>query len=350
MKKILLACMLFVALQANAQSIPSEEQAAQIAALTEQVNTLQAKGEKWDKVIAALPKISAYVQGRYTYADDESSFRLRRVRLNLTGTITPKIDYKFQAELSSFKLLDAYVDFKPYEQFKVKAGQFKVPLSIENTDDTPKNMPLIDYSLAMQRLVANSEKVGDTTLKATGRATGLSLHGALAQGMLAYDLAVFNGTDVNTVDNNKSKDVVGRLTLAPIKGWRISGSYYWGEYGKEYYTRERWSFGTRYDDGTLLLGAEYFGGKTGLTKGEVDADGWYVMGGYAFCKKWALAARYDTYQEKATEHYAKFEQSNYTVGLSWSPVKNIRLQGNYVYEKHLVGHRNVAMLQFTAGF
>lgn len=350
MKKILLAIFAVTALQVSAQTTSSEEQAAQIAALTEQVNALQTKGEKWDKAIAALPKISAYVQGRYTYADDESSFRLRRVRLNLAGTITPKIDYKFQAELASFKLLDAYVDYKPYEQLKLKMGQFKVPLSMENTDDTPKNMLLLDYSLAMQRLVANSEKVGDVTLKAAGRATGISLHGALAEGVLAYDLAVFNGTDLNTVDNNKSKDVVGRLTLTPVKGWRVSGSYYWGEYGKEYYARERWSFGSRYDDGRLFIGAEYFGGKTGLAKGEIDADGWYVMGGFAFCKKWTAAARYDTYQEKATEHYPKFEQTNYTVGLSFAPVKNIRLQANYVYEQYVVGHRNVAMVQLTAGF
>lgn len=73
MKKILLAIFAFATLQVSAQTTPSEEQAAQIAALTEQVNALQTKGEKWDKAIAALPKISAYVQGRYTYADDESS-------------------------------------------------------------------------------------------------------------------------------------------------------------------------------------------------------------------------------------------------------------------------------------
>lgn len=350
MKRFLLALFAFTALEVSAQTPTAEEQAAQIAALTEQVNQLETKSQKWDKALAALPKISAYVQGRYSYADDESSFRLRRVRLNLSGAITPKIDYKFQAELASFKLLDAYFDYKPFEQFKIKAGQFKVPLSMENTDDTPKNMLLIDYSMAMQRLVGCSEKVGDATIKATGRATGLGLHGTFCEGAVAYDLALFNGTDLNTVDNNKSKDIVGRLTLRPVAGWSISGSYYWGEFDEEYYTRERWVFGTGYDDGKIVARAEYFGGKTGLLYDTVDAEGWYLLGGYYFCQKWSAAVRYDTYCEKATEHYPKFEQSNYTVGLAWSPVKNIRIQANYVYEDHLVGHRNLAMVQFTAGF
>lgn len=351
MKKFLLALVLFGATHAVAQTTTSEEQAAQIAQLTEEVNQLKATSNKWDKVLAAMPKISGYVMGRYTYAGDQSTFRLRRVRMSVAGEIGKKIDYKFQAELSSFKLLDAYFNYKPFESFKVKAGQFKVPFTVENTDYTPTKMILMDHPMVLDRLVGSSEKIGDTTLKSTGRELGIDLHGSLLNKVLHYDLAIFNGAGLNTTDNNKSKDVVARLKVTPCQGLTLSGSYYWGEYDDTFFTRERWAFGGVYDKGAVLVRAEYVGGKTGFEDAELESDGWYVLGGYRFCDgKWAVAARYDSFTEN-TELRDDTTQSNYTVGVAWKPIKNLRLQGNYVYEDHAAGgHRNVAMVQVTASF
>lgn len=350
MKKILFILCAFCTLGATAQTT-SEEQAAQIAKLTEEVNQLKADNQKWDKVISSLPKISGYVMGRYTYADDQSTFRLRRVRMSIAGEFGAKIDYKFQAELSSFKLLDAYVNYKPFESFKIKAGQFKVPFTIENPDYSPTKMILMDYPMVIDRLAGNSEKVGDTTLKNTGRELGINFHGTLLNKMLQYDLAIINGAGLNTTDNNKSKDVVGRLKFMPCKGLTLSGSYYWGEYGDTFYGRERWAFGGAYDKGAVIVRAEYVGGKTGFEEFELKSDGWYLLGGYRFSDgKWAVAARYDTFTEN-TDARDDSTQTNYTVGVAWKPIKNIRLQGNYVMEDHAVGdNRNVVMMQLTASF
>ena len=123
MKKIFLCLLMLATASVYAQTMTSEEQAAAIERLTREVEQLKAESQthtKWDKVVAAMPKISGYVMGRYTYNGDESTFRLRRVRLSVAGDIGKKIDYKFQAELSSFKLLDAYFNYKPFEQFKVR--------------------------------------------------------------------------------------------------------------------------------------------------------------------------------------------------------------------------------------
>lgn len=350
MKKFLFALCAFCTFAATAQTT-SDEQAAQIAKLTEEVNQLKATNQKWDKVISAMPKISGYVMGRYTYADDQSSFRLRRVRVSIAGDIGTKIDYKFQAELSSFKLLDAYFNYKPFESFKVKAGQFKVPFTIENTDYTPTKMILMDHPMVLDRLVGSSEKIGDTTLKSTGRELGINFHGSLLNKMLHYDVALFNGAGLNTTDNNKSKDVIGRLKFVPVAGLTLSGSYYWGEYGAANYARERWAVGGVYDKGAVLVRAEYVGGKTGFEGAELDSDGWYVLGGYRFCDgKWSVAARYDSFTEN-TDQRDDTTQANYTLGVAWKPIKNIRIQGNYVYEDLAVGDgRNVAMIQVTASF
>ena len=350
MKKLLLLVCLVGAIGVNAQTMTAEEQEARIQQLTEEVNTLKKKGTTWDKITKALPKISGYVMGRYTYNGDESTFRLRRVRVPLAGDITPKLDYKFQAELSSFKLLDAYFNYKPFDELKIKAGQFKVPFTIENTDYTPTKMILMDHPMVLDRLVGSSEKIGETTLKSTGRELGIDVHGTLFDGVLNYDVAVFNGAGLNTTDNNKSKDVVARLKLTPIKGLTLSGSYYWGEYGKEFYARERFSVGGVYDCTNFVVRAEYVGGVTGFESGEIDSEGWYALAGWRFKEgKWLVAARYDTFTEN-TDMRSATEQTNYTLGLAWKPLKFLRLQANYVHEDMAVGHRNVGMMQVTASF
>lgn len=355
MKKFLLALFLFGTFGVQAQNLTQEEMQAQIASLTEEVNTLQQKSNTWDKFTQAMPKISGYVMGRYMYNGDESTFRLRRVRVSVAGDLTPKLDYKFQAELSSFKLLDAYFNYKPFDQLKIKAGQFKVPFTIENTDYTPTKMILMDHPMVLDRLVGTSEEIGDTMLKTAGRELGIDLHGAFFEGMLKYDVAVFNGAGLNVTDNNKSKDVVARLMLTPVKGLTISGSYYWGEFGDMYYARERFAVGAVYDCKHFLVRAEYIGAKTGL-EGQydvinVDQEGWYALAGWRINEKWMMAARYDTFTED-TEARSATEQVNYTFGVAWKPYKFIRLQANYVHEDRMqgFGHRNVGMVQATLSF
>lgn len=349
MKRFLLLIFMLGALGVKAQTMTPEEQSAAIKQLTEEVNALKAKQTAWDKVLKSMPKISGYVMARYAYNGDESTFRLRRVRLSFTGDITPKLDYKFQAELSSFKLLDAYFNYKPFEQFKVKVGQFKIPFSIENTEYSPTKIILIDHPMGMQRLMGFDEKVGDSTQKNTGRELGINLHGSLLNKFLHYDLGIFDGAGLNTTDNNKSKDVVGRVIVAPIEGLRVSGSYYWGEFGSEFYTRERWTVGAVYDKGPLMVRSEYIAGTTGFAGGEIDSEGWYALAGWRFDDKWSVAARYDTFSENTKAE--ALDLTNYTVGVAWKPIKHFRLQLNYQHEdRSAKGHRNGVIVQATASF
>lgn len=350
MKKWIIGLFLFAAAGAHAQQMTDEEEQAAIRQLTEEVQSLKQEQSTWAKIKAALPTLSGYAQIRYTYGTDVSEFKLRRVRLSLAGSITPKIDYKLQAELSSFKLLDAYVDYKPFNQLKIKAGQFKIPFSIENTEYTPTRMELLDYPLALQKLMGFSETVGKGIISATGRDTGLSLRGSFFGNILSYDLGVFNGTGVAASENNKSKDVAARLMLRPVEGLTIAGSYFWGEYDTACYARERSSFGACYDRGPLVLRAECFFGTTGIDgQGEVDSDGYYALAGWRFGPKWLLAARYDTFTADVDARSAT-RQTNYTIGLSWIPLKRIRLQAEYTHEDLSIAHANGVMVQVTASF
>jgi hypothetical protein len=43
--------------------------------------------------------------------------------------------------------------------------------------------------------------------------------------LLEYKVGLFQGTGINTTENNNSKDFAANLMLQPIKNFRIGGGY-----------------------------------------------------------------------------------------------------------------------------
>ena len=171
--------------------------------------------------------------------------------------------------------------------------------------------------------------------------------------ILSYNFGVFNGEGLNIKDKNKSKDIVARLTLRPVAGLQIAGSYYWGEYGADYLKRVRYGAGACYDRGPLVVRAEYICGTTGLPggSGELDSDGWYAAGGWRATRTLMPVVRYDTFRENTSASDSR--QTNYTAGLLWQLVKFLRCQLNYTYEDYAsraASNRNVVSLMFTGIF
>lgn len=328
----------------SAEMAAIDDLSGEVAAIDERLTT-------WEKFLKALPKITGYMQLRYEYSDDASSFDLKRVRLNLQGDIVPTLDYRLQVEFASPKIVDAYVRFKPYGALNVQLGQFKIPFSIENTDYPPLKLETIEYPMALQRLMGFSEQLGDQTLKATGRDLGAQLYGGFFQrdgySILGYNLGVFNGNGINAKDTNKSKDITARLTIRPIKALLLSGSYYWGEYGEQYIGRRRYGFGACYNDGRVVARAEWIGGKTGSRK----SDGGYVLAGFRVHRAWQPVARFDTFRADADNSDSR--ETDYLVGLNWLPVKHLSVQLNYTcktWEMPGAENRNVVGLMVTGMF
>lgn len=351
MKRLLLTLLLFAVCGARAQTMTAEEQSEAIRRLTEEVDALKKQQTARGKILSAMPQLSGYVQMRYTCGDESSEFAFKRVRLSLAGDIASKLDYRLQLEFAGVKLLDAYVDYKPFAQFRIKAGQFKIPFSIENTDYVPTKLELQDYPMALQQLMGFSEIIGteEHVNKSTGREMGLSLHGDLFGRILSYDVAVFNGAGINKSDNNRSKDVVGRLMVRPVDGLTLALSYYWGEYDKSHFARRRAAFSACYDRGPVVVRSEYLRGTTGFDGYELDSDGLYALLGWRFCEQWMAAARYDTFV-RDTDRRSESRQSDYTCGLTWQPVRHLRLQADYEHQKRPLRHLNVFKLQLTASF
>ena len=312
------------------------------------------------------------MQAGYEWSDGSSSFFIKRVRLDLRGDIARKLDYRVQLEFaSSPKIVDAYLQYRPFRQLNFKLGEYKIPFTIENTDYVPLKFELIEYPLALQRLMGFAEPIGGRyvggamqggeTLKDTGRDMGLTLHGSFfpcgERALLSYDVGVFNGAGINLRDNNRSKDVVARLTLRPVRGLTLSGSWYGGEYGADCLERQRVSAGVCYDRGRGVVRGEWIGGRTGYAAteeyaaGTFDSSGWYVLGGVRLTPTLMPVVRYDTLLSDTASDDSR--QTNWTAGILWHPVKYLRCQLNYTYEHYAapgIADRNVVAVMFSGIF
>lgn len=324
----------------------------------------QAQTQTWDKIVARLPHVSGYIQLRYQWDDaNESSFSVRRARLDFKGDIVPKLDYRLQVEFASkVQIVDAYVQYRPFRQLNVKVGQYKVPFSIENTEYVPLKFEFIEYSMPLRKLMGFSEVIGGETLSATGRDMGLTLYGGFGKrdgyDLINYDFGVFNGSGINTSDNNRSKDVVARLSVHPVEGLTVSGSYYWGEYGKAYIERQRYAAGICYDRGPVVVRTEWVGGRTGIVATEsapanhLNSDGWYAMLGWRALRSLMPVARYESFYVDS-DRRASTRQTDYTVGAVWQPFKQLRCQLDYTYEDYAMPtakNKNIVSVMLTGIF
>jgi hypothetical protein len=300
------------------------------------------------------PKISGFVQGLYQANLDEdfnlnsNTLRMRRVRMSVEGKLTKTLSYKIQGDFSrSPMMVDAFVKYKPCNEFAIQVGQFKTPFTLESPIN-PVNLEIFDYGESVQKLVGYGDVCGVGGL---GRDIGVMASGDLFQpegkdfSLVTYYLGVFNGNGPCTTDNNNRKDVVGRLEIHPmLKALTLSGSYYTGKYTKDdnkNCTRDRWSAGMQYNDGDLVVRGEYLNGVTGYYDGvTMDTDGnlieqtyqsngYYAVAGYNFRfgkdngQKLMPVLRYEQFTNNgAATNY-------YTVGINYWPVKSLNFKLDY---------------------
>ncbi len=345
-------CLLFGVRNAAAQDADLKLQ-QRVDSLERILNRETARNDKWERVLDKLPRISGYIQLLYNYDQgaEASSFSIKRARLDLQGPIYRKwIDYRVQLELSSPKILDAYVRIMPWQALNFQIGQNKIPFSLDNVDYPPLKLATVDYPIALQKLVGFSDLCG---VKASGRDMGVTLFGTLVKSqnrpVVEYRAGVYNGAGINCKDNNKSKDISARVVISPLAGLRFSASGYWGECVLEeqkYAERTRYAAGVAYD-GDLFARSEYIRGKTGAVK----SDGWYVTAGYRVTPKLAPVVRYDAFREVIG--LKNTYQTDYLAGIDYKPFKNLRLQLNYTlrtYRDKAIRNSSLVQIMITGMF
>jgi len=329
-------------------------------------------GEKIDR----MPKISGFVQGMYQMNLDENlditsnTFRMRRVRMSIDGKLTKKLSYKLQGDWGNSPILvDAYVKAAFCPEFAVQAGQFKTPFTLESPIN-PVNLEIFDYGEVVQGLGGYKDVCGTGKM---GRDIGIMATGSFFPiadrqfNIIDYSIGIFNGYNINTVDNNNHKDIAGRIEIHPMmKAITLTGSIYRGMYLNDIdLTRNRYSFGAQYNDNALVVRAEYVGGETGkaieglnevnetyYTESLYNSNGYYAVAGYWFnfgeehhTQKLMPVLRYEHFnQDVATGAGTDY----YTVGLNYWPVKSLNLKLDYslIQANEVNTHRAVAILSY----
>ena len=320
-----------------------------------------------------MPKISGFVQGMYqaNLSDEgelnDNTLRMRRVRLSVDGNLAKTVSYKIQGDFTrSPMLVDAYIKYKPCREFAIQLGQFKTPFTIESPIN-PVNLEIFDYGEAVQQLGGYKDVCG---VGALGRDLGLMATGSLfpvegeegyKYSIVDYSIGVFNGNGANQLDNNNSKDLVGRLDVHPgLKEITLSGSYYYGKYNKDdvyFGTRNRWAAGAQYNDGKFLLRGEYISGKTGQLATVIPEDpnyfnsnGYYGVVGYNFQageQKIMPVLRYEHFTKDTS--IVNGGTNWYTAGINYWPLKSVNCKLDYsLIQKEAGGnsHRVVAMVSY----
>ena len=148
---------------------------------------------------------------------EQPGFRLRYGRFGLKGWAFGSMAFMISMETADFKVrpLDAWLSYRPYEALGITLGAHKVPFS--------------RYATMGSAHASLSERPMSVDAMAPYRQMGLTIHGAIGNGLASYALGVYNGLDRHTnfhegyVENavfegnrfNKIA-VAGRLSLEPL--------------------------------------------------------------------------------------------------------------------------------------
>ncbi len=281
---------------------------------------------------ASKPKFGAYIIGSYKYTDREGEnggpgFNARLIRAYVDGSILGDFNYRLQVELNGTPhVKDFYLEWKKYETFSVKIGQFKRCFTFENPMN-PWDVGVGDYSQAVKKLAGMGDRCGEASTG--GRDQGIQVQGDLLpissdkHRLLHYQLAVYNGNGINKADNNSKKDLMGTIQVQPIKGLYV-GLFGWhGDWtdGVTTYKRDRWSVGAKYDKNNWTVRSEY-------VNAEDNADAFYATVGIPVVDWLKIYLKYDEYRDNGTESTRK---TIYTIAPNFRLHKNLNFQLQYNY-------------------
>jgi phosphate-selective porin len=282
------------------------------------------------------PKVSGYIQAWYAFDDSDNlsvdnTFRIRRARLGVSGTITPLVAYKFSTsfEGSSGSLRNAEIHLKLDPLFNLNVGQFNYQFTREGYESSSKR-PFILRQNVITHLAEDLGRVGSGH-----RDVGVEIYGeSKAPFGFRYALAVINGNGRNKTDDNNTKDIVGRMILLPAKGLEIGGSFFTGKEQQGSPAKgvdvAAWGLDLDYHQGPFRVRAEYVAGEFDNPTGpSAEPEGWYVLVGYKVTPKFEILAAYDTLDFDKNLSDKTIDQ--FTIGATYEFKKGTRFMINYIF-------------------
>ena len=166
-------------------------------------------------------EVSAF-EGRFGQTALKDRFRLRRVRINLTGDFAENFDFKVEGDFENsdginanrdaFSGTDIFVNWHQFAEANVKVGQWKAPFGLEQLTPDP-TLIIIERSLPTGAITPE-------------RQVGAQLWGKpftniwpAQKDLLTYYAGILNGNGRNvSINDNNNFMYVGRLELLPWQG------------------------------------------------------------------------------------------------------------------------------------
>lgn len=275
-------------------------------------------------------------------ASVKNSTDVRVVFLSMRGDLTKNLSYFILMDFANPTLTEYNMSWTPFDEFNVKIGQQKTPISLEN------QMSLTDIEgIFNTRSVSALIGMGDDVMALyngknnSGRDVGIQVFGSLLKTethpLLQYGIGVYQGTGLNTSENNSNKDFAANLMLQPVKGFRIGGGAYFGEavysldkeiIPEESHVRNRWIASSDYRNGRVYARAEWIK----ANDGGIDKEGLHGMGMYYFIpEKLNAFAKVDYLNQNKDLNK---EVIDYTFGINYHFYGPCRLQLNYTYSDY----------------
>ena len=325
--------------------------------------------------------IGGYAHIGYVYNDFDpasgkstNSFEITRVMLTADIKITDRLNAFCMYDLAKGTLHEIWAEYAFAPAFKLKAGQFKTPYTIES------NMALsvveqIRGAQAVQYM-AGINGSDPSYGPFAGRDIGIMASGSLlnvgSHDLFAYSIGVFNGQGINTKDVDNRKDIIGGVWLMPVAGLRIGAFGWTGSYARKgedgvkslgkyryaisgEYAADDWTFRSEYIHSTGYGFSKVYNQSSDAKDAAVDyssgnrADGFYALAiAPVIKKKLHVKARYDMYRPQAEWGTSK---TFYELGIDYLFVKNLQVNLEYAFvnDRSLARH-NYSMIDTQLSF
>lgn len=302
----------------------------------------------WANTLASRLKVTGYAQAGYTATmpkngENTNTFDMKRAILMVGAEITPKFYAFFMHEFKNNAMQEYYMEYRPCNAFKLRFGQSKIELSMEN----PMSPTVLESIGPMSQGVfwlCGADPLMDN---ACGRDLGLMAYGDLFNNKLRYVVEVLNGGQINKNDKNNQKNVIAKLEYKPVPNFRVSVS---GQKGYGYalkqsvynntvnvgetYRQNRYSFGMEWK--SKVTGTDYYKNRCTMVRtelisgkdGDCDSFGAYVSSAIPVYKGLDIVAMAD-YMNYNTD--AKLKKTNLMAGVQYWIFKKCRLQAQYTY-------------------
>lgn len=293
----------------------------------------ESQQQGWAHRIQVHGYAQIYAEHMVNKGKPNNTFAIRKSEIVATGQITDRwsMAATFQVQ-GSPTLKDLNLTYTLSPAFRVRVGQFKSPLSMEN-QISPILSDLVTGGSA-PTVFFNGIGRDPLMIGTAGRDTGIEVAGDLINRRISYRLMLMNGEGMNRNDLTIGKSLGGALYVRPLSELELHTSFTYGEKAAadaykgimrgEEYKRLRLTGGAHVQAGNFNIIGEYYYGRDK----ETASGGAYANARYTFRPNWDLIVAGDWLRPDNTDSR---QHTTAIVGVQYWFFQRCRMQLQYSY-------------------